>query len=311
MFTSLTDAFGAANSTGTGTIVGSAMFNILVIVALSAAVAGRDGNSILIDWRPVSRDVAFYSYSILILTLVFLDSEVQWWEGFIMVISYGFYIIFMKYNAFILGYCQSSKIGITDELPSGDINVEAVAGAAAKAVTSAVKAVTTAAKRTSLGGGDGGEDIAKVSPSPQDDSTKVIGPEEEEAGAIGKDGKPVSPAKCRSETLGVRNRAERRISGGMFVGDALTEGTVLQQGKAEISNAIAAVTQRQAVADEEVGSAAVTAAAAVATGIDSAAGGPGTAAGKRKASGQGEEEELEEESRFVWPSTLPDQVRRV
>ncbi|CAM9962977.1 unnamed protein product, partial [Ectocarpus sp. 13 AM-2016] len=32
LFTSLADAFGEANSTGTGTIVGSAMFNILVIV---------------------------------------------------------------------------------------------------------------------------------------------------------------------------------------------------------------------------------------------------------------------------------------
>ncbi len=48
LFTSLADAFGSASSIGMGTIVGSAMFNILVIVALSAAVAGKGGASLKI-----------------------------------------------------------------------------------------------------------------------------------------------------------------------------------------------------------------------------------------------------------------------
>lgn len=308
LFTSLTDAFGEANSTGTGTIVGSAMFNILVIVALSAAVAGRNGNSILIDWRPVSRDVIFYSYSILVLTLVFLDSEVQWWEGFLMVLSYGFYIVFMKYNSFILGHCQSSKIGITDESPAGDND--------AKDVATAVKAVT-ATKRTSQGGGDGGEDTAKVSPCPQQDDNKTaVGSEEEEAGgATGKDGKATSPAFRRSTTLGIRNRVERRKSGGLSSGDTLPEGTAMLQGKTESSKSLVGADQNQAVADEEAGSVTAAAAAAAAatageTGADSAAGGPGTAGGKGDASEEGGEEETGEESRFKWPDTIPDQVRR-
>lgn len=106
LFTSLTDAFGDSNSTGTGTIVGSAMFNILVIVALSAVVAGSDGATIPIDWRPVCRDVSFYSLSILLLTLVFLDDEVQWWEGLIMFLAYGVYITFMVFNTKILKQCE-------------------------------------------------------------------------------------------------------------------------------------------------------------------------------------------------------------
>ena len=57
LFTSVGDAFGPENSIGMGTIVGSAMFNILVIVALSSAVAGGTLN---IDWRPVVRDCGFY-----------------------------------------------------------------------------------------------------------------------------------------------------------------------------------------------------------------------------------------------------------
>lgn len=129
LFTSLADAFGEANSTGTGTIVGSAMFNILVIVALSAAVAGRGGGSIPIDWRPVSRDVIFYSISIAVLTLVFIDSEVQWWEGLIMTLAYGLYIVFMKYNNQILGRCKAPKVSTTSSDQALDADMAAAVGA--------------------------------------------------------------------------------------------------------------------------------------------------------------------------------------
>lgn len=129
LFTSLADAFGEANSTGTGTIVGSAMFNILVIVALSAAVAGRGGGSIPIDWRPVSRDVIFYTISIALLTVVFIDSEVQWWEGLIMTLAYGLYIVFMKYNSHILGRCKAPKVSTSggDQVADADMAAAVVA----------------------------------------------------------------------------------------------------------------------------------------------------------------------------------------
>ena len=44
-------AFGPKNNIGVGTIVGSAMFNILIIVALSAAATDRP---LVVDWRPVA-----------------------------------------------------------------------------------------------------------------------------------------------------------------------------------------------------------------------------------------------------------------
>ena len=59
LFTSMADAFGDQSSMGVGTIVGSAMFNILIIVALSAAVVP---GSVLIDWRPVVRDSVSYTH---------------------------------------------------------------------------------------------------------------------------------------------------------------------------------------------------------------------------------------------------------
>merc|ERR1711871_216219 len=86
-----------------GTIVGSAMFNILIIVALAAAVAP---GSLKIDFKPILRDVAFYSLSIAEMVIFFSDGSVYWWEAMIMVLSYVGYIIFMVFNPMIFAWCD-------------------------------------------------------------------------------------------------------------------------------------------------------------------------------------------------------------
>merc|ERR1711990_803187 len=55
LFTSLAATTGESD-VGVGTIVGSAVFNLLVIVALSAALSGKILN---LDWRPLARDATF------------------------------------------------------------------------------------------------------------------------------------------------------------------------------------------------------------------------------------------------------------
>ena len=102
LFTSIGDVFGPANSMGLGTIVGSAMFNILVIVALSASVAT---GSLKIDHRPVLRDVCFYSASIASLALFFGDGVIETWEAATMVAAYGMYIVWMVFNQRMFGVC--------------------------------------------------------------------------------------------------------------------------------------------------------------------------------------------------------------
>lgn len=56
------------------------MFNVLVIVALSAAVAAKSGACAKIDHRVVARDVSFYTCSIFMLVLFANDSKISWWE---------------------------------------------------------------------------------------------------------------------------------------------------------------------------------------------------------------------------------------
>lgn len=73
---------------GVGTIVGSAIFNILVIVGASAFVS-----TVILDWRPVVRDLLFYLISIGALIFVFFDGIVTFSESVFFLIIYLFYLL--------------------------------------------------------------------------------------------------------------------------------------------------------------------------------------------------------------------------
>lgn len=73
---------------GAGTIVGSAIFNILVVVGIAAII-----HTAKLSWQPVVRDVIFYISAILCLYLVFQDGQVYWYEALFLVILYGVYLL--------------------------------------------------------------------------------------------------------------------------------------------------------------------------------------------------------------------------
>ena len=82
---------------GMGTIVGSAIFNILVIIGASAIVR----NTIL-KWQPVLRDIMFYSIAILLLILVFRDGTIDILEASIFVVIYIIYLVALsQWNKFV------------------------------------------------------------------------------------------------------------------------------------------------------------------------------------------------------------------
>jgi len=94
LFTSLAATTGESD-VGVGTIVGSAVFNLLVIVALSAALSGKILN---LDWRPLARDATFYTISIAILIVFAWDGKIQIYEAAILVIVYFLYVGTMFFN---------------------------------------------------------------------------------------------------------------------------------------------------------------------------------------------------------------------
>lgn len=89
-------------SLGIGTIVGSAIFNILIIIGLSAALAGQP---LALDWRPMLRDSIWYSWSILLLSYSIWDGAVDTTESVLLFCSYFCYIAYMSQNERVVGCC--------------------------------------------------------------------------------------------------------------------------------------------------------------------------------------------------------------
>ncbi|XP_061186017.1 sodium/potassium/calcium exchanger 3-like [Saccostrea echinata] len=94
-FTALIGVFIAESDVGVGTIVGSAVFNILFIIGVCGLFAGM---IVRLTWYPVLRDTIYYLLSVAALIITIYDNEVQWYEGFVLVAMYIMYIILMYFN---------------------------------------------------------------------------------------------------------------------------------------------------------------------------------------------------------------------
>ncbi|XP_054631184.1 sodium/potassium/calcium exchanger 1-like isoform X2 [Dunckerocampus dactyliophorus] len=96
LFTSLIGVFIAHSNVGIGTIVGSAVFNILFVIGMCALFSRE---VLHLTWWPLFRDVSFYILDLILLIIFFLDNVIMWWESMMLVASYTLYVIFMKFNA--------------------------------------------------------------------------------------------------------------------------------------------------------------------------------------------------------------------
>ncbi|CAH8527471.1 unnamed protein product [Schistosoma margrebowiei] len=93
--TTLVGVFIAKDDIGLGAVVGSADFNIMLVVSVSALFAKQ---VIYLNWWPLVRDSAVYLLSIILLALVIYDELVYWYESGIFIIVYGLYVLLMYYN---------------------------------------------------------------------------------------------------------------------------------------------------------------------------------------------------------------------
>ncbi|KAM7396782.1 hypothetical protein PAMP_019794 [Pampus punctatissimus] len=95
LFTSLIGVFIAHSNVGIGTIVGSAVFNILFVIGMCALFSRE---VLHLTWWPLFRDVSFYILDLFLLIIFFMDSVIMWWESMLLVASYTVYVTFMKFN---------------------------------------------------------------------------------------------------------------------------------------------------------------------------------------------------------------------
>lgn len=91
-----------AESLGVGTIVGSAIFNILIIISLSGLLAGQ---VLVLDWRPMLRDSLWYTWAIGVLAFAVWDGSIDVLDSIIMVCSYASYIGYMAFNERVVNTC--------------------------------------------------------------------------------------------------------------------------------------------------------------------------------------------------------------
>ncbi|XP_076590217.1 sodium/potassium/calcium exchanger 1-like isoform X2 [Chaetodon auriga] len=96
LFTSLIGVFISHSNVGIGTIVGSAVFNILFVIGM-CAVFSRE--MLHLTWWPLFRDVTFYILDLIMLIIFFLDNLILWWESILLVLGYISYVSFMKFNS--------------------------------------------------------------------------------------------------------------------------------------------------------------------------------------------------------------------
>ncbi|XP_062062136.1 sodium/potassium/calcium exchanger 1 isoform X2 [Lepus europaeus] len=95
LFTSLIGVFISHSNVGIGTIVGSAVFNILFVIGTCALFSREILN---LTWWPLFRDVSFYILDLSMLILFFLDSLIAWWESLLLLLAYALYVFAMKWN---------------------------------------------------------------------------------------------------------------------------------------------------------------------------------------------------------------------
>ncbi|XP_036066265.1 sodium/potassium/calcium exchanger 1 isoform X3 [Oryzias melastigma] len=96
LFTSLIGVFISHSNVGIGTIVGSAVFNILFVIGM-CAIFSRE--MLHLTWWPLFRDVTFYILDLIMLIIFFLDNVILWWESILLVLGYMSYVSFMKFNS--------------------------------------------------------------------------------------------------------------------------------------------------------------------------------------------------------------------
>ncbi|XP_038865029.1 sodium/potassium/calcium exchanger 4a [Salvelinus namaycush] len=101
LFASIIGVFITHGDVGVGTIVGSAVFNILCIIGVCGIFAGQ---VVYLTKFAVFRDSLYYTLSVLALIAVIYDEKIVWWESLVLVLMYFGYILIMKFNTSIQNY---------------------------------------------------------------------------------------------------------------------------------------------------------------------------------------------------------------
>ncbi|MCJ8736927.1 hypothetical protein PDJAM_G00017950 [Pangasius djambal] len=106
LFASVIGVFITHGDVGVGTIVGSAVFNILCIIGVCGIFAGQ---VVFLTKFAVFRDSLYYTLSVVALIAFIYDGQIIWWESLVLMVMYIGYIIIMKFNTSMQNYFSGKE----------------------------------------------------------------------------------------------------------------------------------------------------------------------------------------------------------
>ncbi|XP_062863999.1 sodium/potassium/calcium exchanger 4a [Trichomycterus rosablanca] len=128
LFASVIGVFVTHGDVGVGTIVGSAVFNILCIIGVCGIFAGQ---VVFLTKFAVFRDSIYYTLSVVALIAFIYDGKIVWWESLVLTIMYVGYIAIMKFNTSMHNYFSgkedkgaSNGNTVTNELEDGNAHYD-------------------------------------------------------------------------------------------------------------------------------------------------------------------------------------------
>lgn len=141
LFTSLVGTF-QESDIGIGTIVGSAVFNVLFVIGTCSILSKE---VLTLTWWPLFRDTSYYAVGLIVLSLlagVFSEGVVYWWEALILLVMYLGYVLLMYHNRAIYTKLTGKELVLASEeprvteedeitMPNGSATTAVAAGGAA------------------------------------------------------------------------------------------------------------------------------------------------------------------------------------
>ena len=95
--TSFMGRFVSKSDVGFGTIVGSAVFNVLFVIGLCALVV--PGGEVPLTWWPLFRDCSYYIVGLAVLAVLVKEgNSMNWYEAIILFLLYIGYVTIMSFN---------------------------------------------------------------------------------------------------------------------------------------------------------------------------------------------------------------------
>jgi Ca2+/Na+ antiporter len=88
----IVSTFLVESSSGAACVVGSALFNLQIIVGVLPLVSTT--GPLKINWFVAYRDCIYYFFSLIELGIFCWDGKITWWESLIMILTYGTYVLF-------------------------------------------------------------------------------------------------------------------------------------------------------------------------------------------------------------------------